>query len=318
VSATDGRGRDVLSLLSVLDRQYVDGFALLDIRGYAEPHDLSFDIGSGSTDVVLLATGWTDYAFSGDNVAAHQRDLELRPPVLEVRTATGEWRPIESMGIPVGRPQTLAIHLEGKLREGERQLRIRTNMRIYWDQILVDRSGGNLPIRVTRLDPVDADLRWRGFSAEISPDGAQPFSYDYERVSPVSPWKTMIGRYTREGDVRELLKRVDDMFVIARPGDEIGLAFDARSLPPLAAGQLRTFLLFADGFSKEMDINSASPHTVEPLPFHGMRSYPYGADQRYPETTAHVEYRSRYNTRVVSKSVPPLEVSAPDRPRSSR
>jgi tetratricopeptide (TPR) repeat protein len=318
MAATDGRGRDLLPLLRVLDRHYVDGFALLDIRGYAEPHDLYFDIGPGSTDVVLLATGWTDYAFSGDNVAAHQRDLALRPPVLEVRTATGEWRQIESMGIPVGRPQTLTVHLEGRLRPGERQLRIRTNMRIYWDQILVDRSGGNLPIRVTRLDPVDADLRWRGFSAEISPDRAQPFTYDYDTVSLASPWKTMIGRYTREGDVRELLKRVDDMFVIARPGDEIALAFDARSLPPLAAGQTRTFLLFADGFSKEMDIRSATPHTVEPLPFHGMRSYPYGADERYPATAAHLDYRTRYNTRVVSRSAPPLEISVPDLPRSPR
>ncbi len=317
VSAT-ARGRNVLARLTKLDRQYVDGFPLLDIRGYAEPHDLYLDIGPDSTDVILLATGWTDYAFSGDNVAAHQRDLALQPPMLQARTASGDWRTIESMGIPVGRPQTLVVDLKGKLRSGERELRIRTNMRIYWDQILVDRSGGNLPMRFTRLGPVDADLRWRGFSAEISPDGAQPFTYDHERVTHISPWKTMLGSYTREGDVRELLKRVDDMFVIARPGDEISLAFDAGSLPPLAAGQSRTFLLYADGFSKEMDIRSASPHTVEPLPFHGMRSYPYGAAERYPETAAHGEYRNRYNTRVVSRSVPPLETSVPNRPRPLR
>ena len=290
--------------------RYVDGFPLLDIRGYAEPHELHFDIGAGSTDVILLATGWTDYAFSGDNVAAHQRGLELHPPVLEVRSATGEWRTIGNMGIPVGRPQTLVSQLRGELRPGERQLRIRTNMRVYWDQILVDRSGGKLPIRVTRIDPVEGDLRWRGFSAEISPDRRQPFTYDYERVSRVSPWKAMVGSYTREGNVRDLLRRVDDIFAIARPGDQIALAFDAAALPALAPGQSRTFLLFADGFSKEMDISSASPHTVEPLPFHNMRSYPYAADERYPTTAAHLDYRTRYNTRVVSRSVPPLELSA--------
>jgi hypothetical protein len=288
----------------------VDGFPVIDIRGYAEPHELRFDIGGGSPDVVLLVTGWTDYAFSGDNVAAHQRGIELHPPMLEARSASGEWRTIESIGIPVGRPQTLVVHLRGKLRPGERHLRIRTNMRIYWDQLLVDRSGGDLPIRVTRLDPIAADLRWRGFSAEVSHDGRQPFTYDYERVSRVSPWKTMVGRYTREGDVGDLLRRVDDRFVIARPGDEMAIAFDRHALPPLAAGQSRTFLLFADGFSKEMDISSASPHTVEPLPFHGMRSYPYAADQRYPATPAHLDYLSRYNTRIVSRSVPPLEISA--------
>jgi tetratricopeptide (TPR) repeat protein len=313
LSAVDGHGRDVLSRLSMVDREYVEGFSLLDIRGYAEPHELRFDIGPGATDVIVLATGWTDYAFSSDNLAAHQRGLELHPPVLEVMSAPGQWRTIENMGIPVGRPQTLAIHLRGKLRPGERQMRIRTNMRVYWDQILVDRSGGDMPIRVTRLDPVDANLRWRGFSAEVSPDGRQPFTYDYERVSRLSPWKTMIGHYTKEGDVRELLKSVDDMFVIARPGDEIALAFDREALPALAPGQARTFLLYADGFSKEMDITSASPHTVEPLPFHGMRSYPYASDQRYPASAAHLDYRTRYNTRIVSRSVPPLEISARDR-----
>ena len=51
------------------------------------------------------------------------------------------------------------------------------------------------------------------------------------------------------------------MFVIAKPGDEIALAFDAPRLPPLPDGWTRTFLLLADGFSKEMDINSASPDT---------------------------------------------------------
>ena len=54
-----------------------------------------------------------------------------------------------------------------------------------------------------RLLPLRADLRERGFSAAVSPDGREPFSFDYERVSAGSPWKAFPGRYTREGDVRE-------------------------------------------------------------------------------------------------------------------
>ena len=53
---------------------------------------------------------------------------------------------------------------------------------------------------------------------EFSPDGRQPLGYDYEDVSFTSPWKVMTGRYTREGDVRELLLKSDDMFVVSRPG----------------------------------------------------------------------------------------------------
>jgi hypothetical protein len=117
----------------------------------------------------------------------------------------------------------------------------------------------------------------------------------------------MIGRYTREGDVRQLLGGVDDMFVIAQPGDEIALSFNESALPPLAYGSRRTFLLYADGFSKEMDIRSASPDTLEPLPFHAMRTYPYGPGEHYPTTPLHRDYQARYNTRVVSRSLPPLE-----------
>ena len=57
-----------------------------------------------------------------------------------------------------------------------------------------------------------------------------------------------------------------------------------------------------------MDINSASPHTVEPLPFQGMSAYPYAATERYPQTPAHLEYLARYNTRIVSRPLPPLEI----------
>src|SRR6185503_440814 len=153
-----------------------------------------------------------------------------------------------------------------------------------WDQIVVSTTDESVKPGMTRLEPVVADLHWRGFSAEVTPDGREPFVYDYERVSSNSPWKTMPGRYTREGDVRQLLARTDDMFVVSRPGDEIVLSFDAAKLPPLPEGWKRTFLLYGDGFSKEMDINSASPDGVAPLPFHGMKSYPYTENQSYPMT----------------------------------
>jgi hypothetical protein len=151
---------------------------------------------------------------------------------------------------------------------------------------------------------MQADLRWRGFSAESTPD--EPFRYDYSRVLSTSPWKQMPGRYTREGDVRPLLTSVDDMFVVSRPGDEIALSFDARSLPAPRAGWARTFLLYADGFSKEMNLHSSSPDGVAPLPFHGMTGYPYSAPQAYPSSAAHRRYLDRYNTRIVPRMVPPL------------
>ena len=117
----------------------------------------------------------------------------------------------------------------------------------------------------------------------------------------------MPGRYTREGDVRELLLKSDDMFVISRPGDEISLSFDARKFPLVRPGWTRTFLFYADGFSKEMDINSASPDQVLPLPFHGMTKYPYVNPERYPMTAARRAYIDRYSTRVVTTEITSID-----------
>lgn len=302
LSAVDEHGHDVLSRIEHLDRTYPDDFKRHAIRGYADKHELTLKLDAGpSSRIKLFLTGWTDYAWSSDNLAASQSGKSLMLPALQVKDRHGRWRTvIENVGIPVGRPQTVVVDLSGKFLSASREVRIVTNMRIYWDQILVDTSGGNFPIRLTRLDPSVAELRWRGFSLEHSPDGGQPLTYDYKQVSFTSPWKVMTGRYTREGDVRELLLASDDMFVISRPGDELSLSFPAHKLPPLPQGWTRTFLLYADGFSKEMDINSASPDQVGPLPFHGMSGYPYRWPERYPLTIERQRYLEKYNTRVVT------------------
>ncbi len=307
-AATDERGRDVLNRLTRLDRKYVDDFPLLDVRGYAAAHTLTLDLGDVKRErVLLLLTGWTDYAFSSNNVAASQRGMEMKPPSLQVKDREGKWRTvIESIGFPVGRPQTVTVDLTGKFLSASREVRIVTNMRVYWDEALVDDSGGDSPVRVERLEASSAILRERGFSAEVTPDGREPYSYDYARVNADSSWKFFTGRYTRLGDVRELLTKTDDMFVVSKPGDELALSFDASKLEPLPAGWTRTFLLYADGFSKEMDINSASPHEVAPLPFHGMKRYPYAAPESYPSDEAHQNYLELYNTRVVASPLPLL------------
>jgi len=307
-AVTDGDGRDITERIAVVDRRYADGFGLRSIRGYASPHDLTIELGRVPPKPVLLLTGWTDYAFSSDNVAAHQAGLDLTPPRLDVRDPEGRWRPaIADIGIPVGRPQTIVVDLAPVLRAGEHTLRVTTNMRIYWDQIsLASAIDGQAP-RPTWLDPLAAFLRSRGFSQEIRPGGSEPPIYDYDSVATDSPWKTAPGLYTREGDVRPLLSRSDDMFVVAKPGDEIALSFDASTLGPLPSGWTRTFLLKGDGFSKEMDVNSASPDRVEPLPFHRMSAYPYRPPERYPDSVAHRRYRAHYNTRRVAAIVPLLQ-----------
>jgi len=309
-AAVDDRGRDVAGRLRAADRTFVDAFALKRIRGYAEEHALVLDLGpQAGEDALLLLTGWTDYAFSSDNVAATQAGLAMAPPRLETEDARGVWQAvIEEVGIPVGRPQTLVVPMAGRWRGPGRRVRLVTNMRIYWDQAAVGRSVA-LDATPARFLPARAELRERGFSAAVSPDGREPYSFEYNRVSWASPWKVFPGRYTRTGDVRELLLSSDDLFVVSRPGDEVSLSFDAAALPPLPAGWTRTFLLYADGFSKEMDINSAAPHALEPLPYHGMPGYPYAPPAAYPMTPERRAVWDRYNTRVVRAPVARIDAA---------
>jgi hypothetical protein len=89
-------------------------------------------------------------------------------------------------------------------------------------------------------------------------------------------------------------------------GEEVTLRFPAHVDPPTPLGHRRTFLLKTDSFSKDMDPYTAYPHTVEPLPFHAMSSYPYGTDEQYPDNERTRPYRRLFNTRHVrgSGSVP--------------
>ncbi len=284
LSAVNSDGRDVLPKIRDADRVFYDDFKSLPIRGYAETHSLTLDLDerkgfNGRT--ILLLTGWTDYAFSSDNVAASQSGKSLSMPYLQVKNREGEWQTaIESIGISVGRPQTLTVDLTGKFLADSREVRIVTNFKTFWDKIAVDTSEQIDDLNIIEIEPETANLRERGFSEETKIGGM--IVPDYEKVSLDERWKNFAGSFTRFGDVRSLLSEIDDIFVIARAGDEFALRFKELPAPP--AGKTYTFLLYADGYSKEMDINSGSPDTVLPLPFKKMTKYPYGADERFPMT----------------------------------
>jgi hypothetical protein len=111
-------------------------------------------------------------------------------------------------------------------------------------------------------------------------------------------FKNMVGDYTRYGDIRPLLRDVDDRFAIMGRGDQIMLEFPADQLPALPTGWSRTLVLNCDGYCKDMDLYTAMPDTVEPLPFHGMRNYPPEEPPR--DDASYQQYRSTWNTRRVS------------------
>lgn len=303
LSAKDDRGADILPLISKIDRQYPEGFEKLPFKGYAREHSIELDLGKidNSSRTLLLLNAWIDYADSTSNYAAAQAGERLVTPYLQVHNQRGEWQTvIHEMGFPAGLPKTMTVDLTGKFLSDDRRIRIVTGMRVYWDQILVDSSHGKAVIQLTSLNPLAAELRWRGFPREFSPDGRRPLIYDYRVIEQSAPWKAHSGNYTRYGDVRELLRLPDDRYVITRSGDELQVDFDARSLRPLKSGWRRTWLLKADGFGKDMDIHSAQPETVGELPFRGIGSDWGVARRRYPLTRVNLDYLEKYNTRTVT------------------
>ncbi len=313
VRAVDGSGRSVLEEISRIDRIYPTIPETLPFKGYAGLHELVLDLGSAEEEYsVLIMHAWIDYADSSSNLAASQAGIGLVPPYLQVRDQSGNWvTVIERMGFPAGLPKVMTVDLSGKFLSASREIKIVTNMKIFWDQILVETGEYRTDFELQRLKPASAKLSHKGSARFASPDGRRPNQYFYDEPAPAE-WKVHVGAYTRFGDVVPPLELRDDMFVITRSGDQIEAYFDVSQLPKLRVGWVRDYLIFVDGFGKDMDPNSAGPQFLGPLPFHGMSAYPYSDGARYPDTEAHKRYLREWNTRLVERAVPELAVFSAD------
>ncbi|MFL6199812.1 MAG: FG-GAP-like repeat-containing protein, partial [Thermoanaerobaculia bacterium] len=313
VRATDDHGNDVRPRLLARDQVYPDGFRR-DLSGVAELHHLDLDFGPGGSTApdnraVLVLSGWVDWADGSTFLGAAQASPSgLVFPRLQVKDGQGRWQTvIEDMGLPAGKPKTIAVDLTGKFLSASREVRIETSLCLYWDEVFLSAESGEPPAERTDLAPSLAELRYRGFSRPvIHPERRQPESFDYHSWMPVSMWNPTPGVYTRYGDVRPLLEEMDDRLLIMGSGDEVRLLFDAEALAALAPGWRRDFLLLVDGWAKDGDANTAFSQTVEPLPFHGMSRYPYPEGEGFPDDEAHRLYRERYNTRPALRLLRPL------------
>lgn len=305
LSATDDRGNDLLPTLRENDGVYVSNLTPMQYQGMVQSHDLILDLGAnaGEAGTHLFLRGWIYPTDASINVAlAQQPNVKLVAPSLEVRS-NGRWvTAIPSIGFPSGKDKTMAIDLTGKFPTADHRVRIRTNMQIYWDQAFIAGDAASNPVRITTLTPVSADLHFRGFSRMYRKGGRYgPYWFAYDDVSEESPWRHIDGAFTRFGDVLPLLERPDDMYVIMGPGDEMTVQFDAASASALPRGWKRDFLLYTDGWIKDSDLNTAFGTTVEPLPFHGMKAYPYAAGESYPADVEHQRYLKEYNTRLLPR-----------------
>ena len=300
VGAWDDAGRDVLAELTDRDRRYVTGFRDTAFRGFAERHSLELEWREIDTSgpVRLIMHGFVDYFSATSVFAAHQAGIKAILPYVEAMDASGRWtRVIDDLGFPAGLARTMTRDISGRLPDGTNRIRIITNLKIYWDQILIDTSPEGIPLRLTEVPMSSATLGWLGYPRAAEGQPKADVVYVHEEVSATGPYARHAGAYTRFGDVRLLAAAVDDRFVVFGSGEEVAIEFDPSRLPQLPAGWKRDYFFYADGFAKDMDFYEAYSSTVEPLPFHTEQPYPYRPGGGYPMGTEHLEYQLRENIR---------------------
>ncbi|WP_446743346.1 FG-GAP-like repeat-containing protein [Silvibacterium acidisoli] len=302
--AWDDQGRDVLRLLAAQDHQYVRDFTNLKYAGYANMHTLTLDLGDWSSNkpLRLFMRGFIEYFSASSMYAAWQAGLQPVSPYVEAQMPDGSWkRIVEDMGFPAGLPRTIVVDLTGKLPQGVRRIRIKTNLQIYWDQVLVD-NGPEMAqqVRQTELPLASAHLDFRGYPQQVDGETPGDLTYRYDRISKTGPFQWQRGEYTRYGDVTPLLKQVDNHYVVFGSGEDVDAEFSDASLPPLPKGWKRDYFFYANGFVKDMDFYEAMPFTVAEMPFHEMSAYPYASSEHYPEDGRSVRYQLDWNDRFES------------------
>jgi hypothetical protein len=306
-AATAPDGTDCTARLAKVDRVYAYQ-PDIDRRfvGFCAPHTLVLDFANrlaaidSERPTYLFINGWIEYAYSQSTFAASQAGVTWQPPRIEQGSSRGQWEVlVADAGAPGGLGRMIAVELTGKLRRDDCRLRITTNLEIYYDQVFIaaDRGTGDCVVRQAPLQR--AGLHRLGFPLECSPDGRRPTIYDYDHIVPESAFKMLCGAYTRYGPVESLLADTDDRYVIMGTGDEIALTFDARGLPALGSGCARSFILISHAYCKDMDLYTATPDTVAPLPFRGMSAYPYPPVERCLDQPEFERYQRQYNTRLV-------------------
>jgi tetratricopeptide (TPR) repeat protein len=311
--AWDETGRDVTDLVREQDGRYLGTFERGPYQGVAADHFVEVDLGveiPRDAPMWLVAHGFVYPTDSSINVAIGQGGaVRPRGLSLEALDAGGRWVVVApDLGFPAGKNKTILVDLGRVARAGvagARRLRLRTNLEIYWDSLASAAGLTEASLRTVRLDPVRADLRYRGYSETRSDRRDEPEIPVYDRIANTMPrWRDLVGYHTRFGDVRELLARIEDRYVIMNAGDELRLSFQAP--PPPAKGWTRDFVLIGDGWVKDGDYNTSFSKTVLPLPAHGRPDYVSKSSlptlEEDPVYQRHREDWQTFHTRFVAPS----------------
>jgi hypothetical protein len=302
----DDRGRDVSDIARARDDRHLDFAGRGAYQGVTRTHFVEVELPATAPrtgPLLLVGQGWVHPTDSSVNVALSQGNHE-RPAglSLHVADARGRFNEVRTgLGFPSGKDKTVLLDLEGLFpATGPRRLRLQTNLEIFWDRLGWAVGRPDQRVEPRRIEMTSADLRYRGYSEVEQNDPSTPERPRYVLAGVAPRWRDLEGFHTRFGDVRELLAKVDDRYVIMNAGDEIRLTFP--EAPPPAKGMVRDFILVGDGWVKDGDFNTVASRTVLPLPSHDAAQYDTrpGRLEDDPVYRRYPQDFERYHTRYVS------------------
>jgi hypothetical protein len=299
ISAINEKGENVISQILEIDQIFTPGS-----NGLVSPawnnitlNQLTLNLGDLSTAerIKLVINGMVDWGspepyytwIEGFKIAASQglilNNTEVYPaPYMEVLDLSGNWNKVaqdRQMPMPADyNARSFAVDLTGLFPSGVKdyQIRITNFFNVTFDYIAIDVSTQQ-NVTVQKIMPT-ANL-----------------TQIWDTQSPST------GRFTKYGDVTQLMTAADDMYVIGRQGDQIDLQFPAANLAPLAEGMERDYFFIVACWFKDPPggWGYGFDFDVDPLPFIDMSGYPYPVTESYPYDQKHLTYIQQYNTRVI-------------------
>lgn len=305
-SARDDGGADVSAAVRARDGRHLDFAGRGAYQGITRDHFVELELPESAPrtgPLWLVAQGWVHPTDSSINVAISQgKTAPPRGLSLQVADAAGRFRTVrEGLGFPSGKDKTVLVDLQRVFpASGRRRARLSTNLEVFWDRL--GWAAGRPDVKVTpqRIALGSAELVERGYSVTEQADAGSPERPRYVLAGTRPRWLDLEGYHTRPGDVRPLLERVDDRYVIMNAGDELRLRFPEAPAP--AAGVVRDFVLVGDGWVKDGDYNTTFSRTVLPLPTHASGRYDAAprALEDDPVHRAHPGDWAEYHTRYVA------------------
>ncbi len=290
--AWDDHGHDVLP--GLLAHRYFGDFALTQFQGFAKAHSLTLDLGEAyrGGPLWLLLHGEVEYFSANSMYAASQAGVEAISPYIEALGENGKWkRVIDDMGFPAGGPRTMTADLTGKLPVGTRKVRITTNLQVYWDSILIDRteqvappsrrlSGGRLARSAGEQREVGAsqtDTGGEGGTPTRQPAGRRRYEYSVTSVPLVHADLAFHGYPLKiegkpAGNVQYIYEKVSATGPYTRPAGSYTRYGDV--LPLLTATDDK-LAVFGSGDEVRLDFD---PSRLPALPRGWVRDYFFAAN----------------------------------------